>query len=219
MKGQRLRNYWYDVYKTGLELFGVDLKPLKKPTKKSLEKARKLLKRAKKEWEQEHEEKAPTIREAYNRVIRVRQEQADYRETPRDTTTNRTETATDMYDASIETIMDFFNKMEAIYTRSIDEINRTRTNTTHSDGFQGSIMDYKIADIDSAHTIMVEIFNQFLSLSEPEIDMVAQKLTESNEFDYEWAAVFLYPSDVIVNFVMSAENLRTIWNSVQPTKV
>lgn len=219
MKGQRLRNYWYDIYKTGLELYGIDLKPLKKPTKKSLEKARKLLKRAKKDWEQTHEEKAPTIREAYNRVIRIKQEKADFRNEERDIDFRTIDIGVVMYDASIETIMDFFNKMEAIYTRSIDEINRTRTNTTHSDGFQGSIMDYKIADIDSAHTIMVEIFNQFLSLSEPEIDTVAQKLTESNEFDYEWAAVFLYPSDVVVNFVMSAENLRTIWNSVQPTKV
>ena len=217
MKGQRLRNYWYNIYKTGLELYGITLNELKKPSKKSLEKARMFLKRAKKEWEQTHEEKAPSIREAYNRVIRIKQDQADYRDTPRDTETNRTETATDMYDASIDTIMEFFNKMEAIYTRSIDEINRTRTGTTHDDGFQGSIMDYKISDIDSAHTVMVELFNQFLSLSEPEIDTIAQKLKDSNEFDYEWAAVFVYPSDVVVNFIISAENLRTIWNSVVPS--
>ena len=57
MKGQRLRDYWYNIYRQGLKQFGIILKELKKPTKRSLEKARKLTKQARKEYEKEHKEK------------------------------------------------------------------------------------------------------------------------------------------------------------------
>ena len=214
MKGQRLRNYWYNIYKTGLELFGINLKALEKSTKKPLENARKLLNKAKKQYEKETETKAPTIREAYNKVVRAKQDTADYRDTPRDTETNRTETANNMYDASVETIMQFFENMKAIYNKSIDEIARTRSNTTHDDGKLGSIMYNYEDEINYYYEFMSATFEDFLSLSEPEIDEVAERLTQSQEFDYEWAVVFYYPSNIVNNFEYSAMNLKAIWDSV-----
>lgn len=215
MKGQRLRDYWYNIYRQGLKQFGIILKELKKPTKRSLEKVRKLTKQARKEYEKEHKEKAPTVREAYNRQIRQEQEQADFREQPRDKNM-RTETATNMYDGDIEVIYSFIDKLEAVYNRSMNEIDRTRENTTHDEGFQGSIMYEVLGIIQHYYTMIHEILQDFLALSEPELHEVATKLTASNELEYTWAAEFMQPSDIEVNFEDTYITLKAIWDSVQP---
>jgi hypothetical protein len=215
MKGQRLRDYWYNIYRKALKQFGIVIKELKKPNKRSLEKVRKQAKRARKEYEKEHQEKAPTVREAYNRQIRTEQEQADFREQPRDENM-RTEIATNMYDSDIEVVYTFIDKLQTVYNRSMNEIDRTRENTTHDEGFQGSIMYEVLGLIQHYYTMINEILQDFLSLSEPELHEVANKLTASNELEYTWAAEFMQPSDIEVNFEDTYITLKAIWDSVQP---
>lgn len=215
MRGQRLRDYWYNIYRKALQQFGITIKELKRPTKRSLEKARKEAKRARKEYVKEHGEKAPTVREAYNRQVITEQEQADFRAQPRDENM-RTETATDMYDSDIEVIYTFIDKLQSIYNRSMDEIDRTRENTTHDEGFQGSIMYEVLGLIQHYYTMINEILQDFLALSEPELHDVANKLTASNELEYTWAAEFMQPSDIEVNFEDTYITLKAIWDSVQP---
>ena len=211
MKGQRLRNYWYNVYKTGLELYGIAVKELKKPTKKSLEKVRNILKKAKKQYEQEYNEKAPTIREAYNIVTKRKQEQADYRDTPRDIETNRTETATNMSDHSADVIQTYLDMIDAIYEDTKNYIDtHIQEGETHESG--------RLAALANQPQNRIDLYNTYTRLKEKVyrmqsiygVDALAEAIEESPHLDYAIAITVAPPSGVKVEFEMTIEWLDAL---------
>ena len=205
---KRQINYWYNIYKTSLRGFDIEMKDLKNPTEKSLE-------RAKKKWKeatQELEDK-PTVREAYKAQVAFEKEQAEWEEQQRDEN-YRTETATDMHDTSLEEIQDFIDKINAIYEDTLSEITRAENNEKGVDGLFAIGASYKNY-IAGTHDELIEFLMQIQAMASEYPDEVALFIASSPELDYTYGIYLVPPSDIESNFEITTQTLRAIWRTIQ----
>ena len=204
MRGQRSINYWYNVYRIGLKEFGVEIKELKRPTKKSIARVRKQYKQTRKKYQAEVGIKPPTIREAYKRQTAIIQEQALYQNTERDIDTNRTietPTAEQMTDYSKETVEQFIDMVKQIYNDTIEYIKEyTQTGVTHEEGRLASIAskDYNMNAITASYEALISKIEKMRE--EYGDDMLSDAINDNPELDYAIAITLQPPSDIEVEF-------------------
>lgn len=208
----RSNSYWYNLYRKALEFYDVKLKELKKPTKKSLEKAKREWKKAQIKAAKKGKEKLK-LRETYNKVIEKEKQDAEYRDTPRDENMN-TAPATNMYDASMDIINEFLMRIEQIWQDTLAEREQAMSHSTHESGKLGALIDRDIMQITEDYNNLVSYIYQMLDEANGNADYVARAIMQNGELDYTLAATFMPPSDLIRNFAVTYEQLSAIWESI-----
>lgn len=205
-KGKRLSRYWYNVYSTALRYFGITLPPLKRPTVKSVE-------RAKREWMKATKDiEDIKVREVYNQEVTIEKEEADFNETPRDENM-RTENPSDMYDAALDKINAFIDRVEAIYQDTLTYIDSAINNEEGAPRL-AALGVSKITDIARAKSDLVQFIEQMAVDAEGNYDLLAQALSADKELDYIIAITEQPPSDVEILFEVTLANLQAIWNRI-----
>lgn len=208
----RSSNYWYNLYRKALEFYDVTIRELKRPTKKSLERAKREWKKAQKKSEKEGKEKVK-LREAYNKVIEEQKQEANFRDTPRDESMN-TQPATNMYDASMDVINEFLMKIEQVWQDTLAEREQAMAHSTHESGKLGALIDRDIDTITDDYNNLVSFIYKMLDDANGNADYVAKAIMQNGELDYTIAATFMPPSDLIRNFSVTYEQLSAIWDSI-----
>ena len=208
----RSSNYWYNLYRKALEFYDVTIRELKRPTKKSLERAKREWKKAQKKSVKEGKEKVK-LREAYNKVIEEQKQEAEFRDTPRDESMN-TPPATNMYDASMDVINEFLMKIEQVWQDTLAEREQAMSHSTHESGKLGALIDRDIDTITDDYNNLVSFIYKMLDDANGNADYVAKAIMQNGELDYTIAATFMPPSDLIRNFAVTYEQLSAIWDSI-----
>lgn len=206
---QRIRNYWYNIYQTALKFYDVTVKDLKKPTEKSIENIKKEWKKIKKEKE------APSVREVYKWEINWEKEMANYYDMQRDED-YRTETASSdtMYDASLEEIQLYIDKINSIYEDTMEKIYQAENDV------EGIAKTFAIGSsykqyITGTKDELLEFLYEIQSLATEYPDEVALFINSSPELDYVDAITLIPPSDIQSNFEITMQSMKAIWKTIK----
>lgn len=206
---QRIRNYWYNIYQTALKFYDVTVKDLKKPTEKSIE-------NIKKEWEKIKKEKeAPSVREVYKWEINWEKEMANYYDMQRDED-YRTETASSdtMYDASLEEIQLYIDKINSIYEDTMEKIYQAENDVEGIAKAFAIGSSYK-SYITGTKDELLEFLYEIQSLATEYPDEVALFINSSPELDYVDAITLIPPSDIQSNFEVTMQSMKAIWKTIK----
>lgn len=205
---QRYNDYWYNIYRKGLQYFDVIIPELKRPSKKSIEKAQREWKKLREQLEQEIDE-IPTIRQAYDKMVELEKTESDYRDTPRDENMN-TPPAKNMYDASMDIIQRFLQQIETVYQDTFAAMDALKA--TDSKNVLPYVTNYD--ELSRTHSELVAFINQMLTEVGDNIDIVADVLKENGELEYTEAVALIPPSSVRYEFEETLEHLQKIWERV-----
>lgn len=206
---QRIRNYWYNIYQTALKFYDVTVKDLKKPTKKSIENIKKEWKKIKKEKE------APSVREVYKWEVNWEKEMANYYDMQRDED-YRTETASSdtMYDASLEEIQLYIDKINSIYEDTMEKIYEAENDIEGISKTFAIGSSYK-SYITGTKDELLEFLYEIQSLATEYPDEVALFINSSPELDYVDAITLIPPSDIQSNFEITMQTMKAIWKTIK----
>ena len=207
---KRQAKYWYNIYKTSLRHYGVDLRDIKTPTEKSLERARKQWKKATADLEDK-----PKVRDIYKEQVAYEQSQASYEDQPRDENF-RTETASSetMYDTSLEEIQNYIDKINNIYEDTMYNIEQAERDV------EGISKTFAIGSmykqyITGSKDELLEFLYQIQALATEHPDEVALFISSSPEIDYVDAITLVPPSDIQSNFEVTMQTMRAIWETIK----
>jgi len=206
---QRIRNYWYNIYQTALKFYGVTVKDLKRPTKKSIE-------NIKNEWEKIKKEKeAPSVREVYKWEVNWEKEMTNYYDMQRDED-YRTETASSdtMYDASLEEIQLYIDKINSIYEDTMEKIYQAENDVEGIAKAFAIGSSYK-SYIAGTKDELLEFLYEIQSLATEYPDEVALFINSSPELDYVDAITLIPPSDIQSNFEVTMQSMKAIWKTIK----
>lgn len=206
---QRIRNYWYNIYQTALKFYGVTVKDLKKPTEKSMKNIRK-------EWEKIKKEKeAPSVREVYKWEVNWEKEMANYYDMQRGED-YRTETASSdtMYDASLEEIQLYIDKINSIYEDTMEKIYQAENDVEGIAKAFAIGSSYK-SYITGTKDELLEFLYEIQSLATEYPDEVALFINSSPELDYVDAITLIPPSDIQSNFEVTMQSMKAIWKTIK----
>lgn len=206
---QRIRNYWYNIYQTALKFYDVTVKDLKKPTGKSIE-------NIKKEWQKIKKEKeAPSVREVYKWEVNWEKEMANYYDMQRDED-YRTETASSdtMYDASLEEIQLYIDKINSIYEDTMEKIYQAENDAEGIAKAFAIGSSYK-SYITGTKDELLEFLYEIQSLATEYPDEVALFINSSPELDYVDAITLIPPSDIQSNFEVTMQSMKAIWKTIK----
>lgn len=206
---QRIRNYWYNIYQTALKFYDVTVKDLKKPTEKSIENVKKKWKKIKKEKE------APSVREVYKWEVNWEKEMANYYDMQRDED-YRTETASSdtMYDASLEEIQLYIDKINSIYEDTMEKIYQAENDVEGIAKAFAIGSSYK-SYITGTKDELLEFLYEIQSLATEYPDEVALFINSSPELDYVDAITLIPPSDIQSNFEVTMQSMKAIWKTIK----
>ena len=205
---KRVTRYWYSVYRTALHYFGIDLPQLKAPSAKSLDKART-------EWKKSTKGISDVnVRDVYRYQVDLEKEQADYNDTPRNADDNRTTDLPEMHDISIDIIESFIDKINAVFDDTMSLIDSA------IQGVSGLPQEVYIAmgktdKIAASRSNLVEHIRKWYEESNNHPEYLALAITRNGELDYTLAVTLVPPSDIIVNFDVTLENLSAIWQTIE----
>lgn len=206
---QRIRDYWYNIYQTALKFYDVSVKELKRPTDKSIE-------NIKKEWQQIKKEKeAPSVREVYKWEVNWEKEMANYYDMQRDED-YRTETASSdtMYDASLEEIQLYIDKINSIYEDTMEKIYQAENDVEGIAKAFAIGSSYK-SYITGTKDELLEFLYEIQSLATEYPDEVALFINSSPELDYVDAITLIPPSDIQSNFEVTMQSMKAIWKTIK----
>lgn len=206
---QRIRNYWYNIYQTALKFYDIPVKNLKKPTEKSIENIKKEWKKIKKEKE------APSVREVYKWEVNWEKEMANYYDMQRDED-YRTETASSdtMYDASLEEIQLYIDKINSIYEDTMEKIYQAENDVEGIEKAFAIGSSYK-SYITGTKDELLEFLYEIQSLATEYPDEVALFINSSPELDYVDAITLIPPSDIQSNFEVTMQSMKAIWKTIK----
>jgi len=207
---KRQTSYWYNIYKTALRRFDVDLREIKTPTEKSLNRARKKWKEAIAELEDK-----PKVRDTYKEQVTYEQSQASFEDQPRDENF-RTETASadTMYDSSLEEIQNYIDKINSIYEDTMYNIQQAEQDIEGISKTFAIGASYK-QYITGTKDELLEFLYQIQALAGEYPDEVATFISSSPEIDYVDAITLVPPSDVQSNFEVTMQTMRAIWQTIK----
>lgn len=207
---KRQAKYWYNIYKTSLRHYGVDLRDIKTPTEKSLDRARKQWKKAISDLEDK-----PKVRDIYKEQVAFEQSQTSYEDQPRDENF-RTETASSetMYDTSLEEIQNYIDKINNIYEDTMYNIEQAERDV------EGISKTFAIGSmykqyITGSKDELLEFLYQIQALATEYPDEVALFISSSPEIDYVDAITLVPPSDIQSNFEVTMQGMRAIWETIK----
>lgn len=206
---QRIRNYWYNIYQTALKFYDVTVKDLKKPTAKSIENIKKEWKKIKKEKE------ALSVREVYKWEVNWEKEMSNFYDMQRDED-YRTETASSdtMYDASLEEIQLYIDKINSIYEDTMEKIYEAENDVEGISKTFAIGSSYK-SYITGTKDELLEFLYEIQSLASEYPDEVALFINSSPELDYVDAITLIPPSDIQSNFEITMQSMKAIWKTIK----
>lgn len=199
--------YWYNVYRTSLRYFGIDTKEIKNPTAKSLEKL-------KQEWKSQTKDIADiNVRDVYRYQTEYEQEQSNYYDTPRDAN-YRTETTENMHDIALEVLQQFIDRVEAIYQDTMTEIDKALMEV-EGIGKTISIASHHVDAIARSKSELISFVQQMYQEANDNPEVVAEAIQRNGELDYTIAVTLVPPSDIQIEFDVTLQNLKAIWQDIE----
>ena len=204
----RINAYWYNVYRTAMRYLGIELRDIKTPTTASLKYARKEYKKAKKDVID-----LPSVRELYKIEVAIEEEQASYEQTPRDETTNRTDTAQNMYDAPLDVIQSFKDQVRKVFwdTNSLGSAANMRVEGLDE---LAALTGRHITEVHDSAQRLLNFIDTMIIDSNNNLDYVAEAIRRNGELDYTIATVLQPPSDIEILFDFTLDHLQKIWDEI-----
>lgn len=220
-KASSIARQWYNAYRKALNWYGgltdktYQLPELEKPTKASVNKAKKLWKQLKNKIGKENPERKPTIRKgvelytSYENYTPI-EDNYDWRDEPRTEDYRTIETPT--IDTDREYIDQFKETAKMIYDNTIAFIdsNTTRTSThDDNDAKLASIGNQHVADISASYYDLIATVDAMVS--EYGEKLTADMIASDTELDYDLAIGLgiEIPSDLTMNFEITTANLTS----------
>ena len=143
------------------------------------------------------------------------EQQYDYEQTPRDENMNTEPAPTDLDEQSAQNVIsDYEARIDAIYRRTLSYIDENKEGKGHAGGKLASIADFRRAELDDAYwTLKTQL--QELKNSGVPLTIVAQAIQDNVELDYEIAISLMPPSDLVVDFEETTQQLFGVMQQIE----
>lgn len=112
-----------------------------------------------------------------------------------------------------EYITNFVNHLETIYKDTVAFIYDNMDNTTHQRGQLPSLAYNHLDEIVSMYHDILKEIQVYLDSGVPS-EIIAQAIADNVELDYSIAVALQPPSDVIILFEHTLEQIRGIWSQI-----
>ena len=121
--------------------------------------------------------------------------------------------ATPTIDLGREYIENFVKNLEMIYRDTISYIYDNMDNTTHAKGQLASIAYNHMNDITNSYQEIIKELQIYIDSGIPS-EVIAQAIADNVELDYTIGVMLQPPSDVIILFDTTLEQIRGIWSQI-----
>lgn len=112
-----------------------------------------------------------------------------------------------------EYITTFTNNLEAIYRDTMSYIWDNMENTTHEKGQLPSLAYMHIGEIQNAYNDILKELRIYIDSGVP-LDIIAQAIADNVELDYTIGVMLQPPSDVLILFEVTLEQIKGIWSQI-----
>lgn len=198
---QQKYNQQYEKYRLALSLFKIEVKQLKRPTAKSIEKVKKQWQTLRKNLKAEEAEVQaglwiPTLNEAVREAKGIPQ-------------THKSISPT-IINPDEDTIQSYIARIEQVYLDTLEWIDNNK-NGTGTDAKLASIAERRLDDISRAYHSLLDYIKDAVNAYGS--TMIANAITASTEIDYNVAVSLVPPSDIQIEFEQSLENMKSMFES------
>lgn len=112
-----------------------------------------------------------------------------------------------------EYITAFTNNLETIYRDTMSYIWDNMENTTHEKGQLPSLAYMHIGEIQNAYNDILKELRTYIDSGVP-LDIIAQAIADNVELDYTIGVMLQPPSDVLILFEVTLEQIKGIWSQI-----
>lgn len=112
-----------------------------------------------------------------------------------------------------EYITTFTNNLETIYRDTMSYIWDNMENTTHEKGQLASLAYMHIGEIQNAYNDILKELRIYIDSGVP-LDIIAQAIADNAELDYTIGVMLQPPSDVLILFEVTLEQIKGIWSQI-----
>lgn len=112
-----------------------------------------------------------------------------------------------------EYITTFTNSLETIYRDTMSYIWDNMENTTHEKGQLPSLAYMHIGEIQNAYNDILKELWTYIDSGVP-LDIIAQAIADNVELDYTIGVMLQPPSDVLILFEVTLEQMKGIWSQI-----
>lgn len=198
---QQKYNQQYEKYRLALSLFKIEVKKLKRPTAKSIEKVKKQWQKLRKDLKAEEAEVQaglwiPTLNEAVREAKGIPQ-------------THKSISPT-IINTDEQVIQDYLSRAEQVYLDTIEWVDNNKSGSDE-DSKLASIAEYKLDAISRAYHQLLDYIKDAVNTYGSTV--VADAITGSTEIDYNIAITLIPPSDIQIEFEQTLENFKAMFNS------
>ena len=116
-------------------------------------------------------------------------------------------------DFGMDYIRSFTSALERIYKDTLSYIDGYLDGTKHEEGKLASIASYHIEDITNSYFKVLQEIRMYLESGVP-AEVLAQAIADNIELDYTIAVQLQPPSDIIILFDTTFEQLQGIWGQI-----
>ena len=116
-------------------------------------------------------------------------------------------------DFGMDYIRSFTSALERIYKDTLSYIDGYLDGTKHEEGKLASIASYHIEDITNSYFKVLQEIRMYLDSGVP-AEVLAQAIADNIELDYTIAVQLQPPSDIIILFDTTFEQLQGIWGQI-----
>ena len=121
--------------------------------------------------------------------------------------------ATPTIDIGREYIENFVRNLEVIYRDTMSYIYDNMDNTTHAKGQLASIAYNHMNEITNSYQEILKELQTYIDSGIPS-EVIAQAIADNVELDYTIGVMLQPPSDVIILFDTTLEQMRGIWSQI-----
>ena len=112
-----------------------------------------------------------------------------------------------------EYITTFTNNLETIYRDTMSYIWDNMENTRHEKGQLPSLAYMHIGEIQNAYNDILKELRTYIDSGVP-LDIIAQAIADNVELDYTIGVMLQPPSDVLILFETTLEQMKGIWSQI-----
>ena len=116
-------------------------------------------------------------------------------------------------DFGMDYIRSFTSALERIYKDTLSYIDGYLDGTKHEEGKLASIASYHVEDITNSYFKVLQEIRMYLDSGVP-AEVLAQAIANNIELDYTIAVELQPPSDIIILFDTTFEQLQGIWGQI-----
>lgn len=197
----------YEKYRLALSLFKIEVKQLKRPTAKSVERVKKQWQKLRKDLKAEEAEVQaglwiPTLNEAVREAKGIPQ--------------TRKSISPTIINADAQVIKDYIARAKQVYLDTIEWIDNNKSGSD-DDSKLASIAEYKLDAISRAYYKLLDYIKNVVNKYGE--TAVANAITGSNEIDYNIAITLVPPSDIQIEFEQTLTNLKAMLKSAVEKRI